>query len=219
MELDDFKLAWQTLDQRLQQQNDIGLQLLRERGLDRARKHLRPLWWGQVAQMLFGLVCVLLGATCWNQNLDQPSLLVAGIVVHVYGIATMIAGGAALGLTARIDYAAPVVRIQKQLAKLRRFYVASGAAVGLAWWVLWVPFLVMLTGLGGNAEGFEWLQSWVIISLAIGVAGLLATLWFHRWSRHPSRPRLAKAMDDSVTGGSLRRAQARLDELERFERQ
>ncbi|MGY1426422.1 serine/threonine protein kinase [Lysobacter sp. A289] len=219
MELDDFKLAWQTLDQRLQQHNALGLQLLRERGLDRARKHLRPLWWGQVAQMLFGLACVLLGATCWNLQTDQPPLLVAGIVVHAYGIATMIAGGVTLGLIGKIDYAAPVVRIQKQLAKLRRFYVASGAAVGLAWWVLWVPFLMVLAGLDRNAEGLAWLQSWVYISLAFGFAGLLATWWFHRWSRHPSRPRLTKAMDDSVTGGSLLRAQARIDEIERFERQ
>ena len=93
MELDDFKLAWQTLDQRLQQQNAVGLQLLRERGLDNARKHLRPLWWGQVAQMLLGLLCVLLGATCWNQLSDQPPILVAGIVMHAYGAATLIAGG------------------------------------------------------------------------------------------------------------------------------
>lgn len=219
MELDDFKLAWQTLDQRLQQHNDIGQLLLRERGLDRARKHLRPLWWGQVAQMLFGVACVLLGATCWNQHADQLSLLVAGIVVHVYGIATMIAGGVTLGMIGGIDYAAPVVHIQKQLAKLRRFYVASGAAVGLAWWVLWVPFLMVLAGLDGNADGLAWLRSWVTTSLVIGFAGLLATLWFHRWARDPGRPRLAKAMDDSVTGGSLRRARDRLDELERFERQ
>lgn len=219
MELDDFKLAWQTLDQRLQQHNTLGQQLLRERGLDRARRHLRPLWWGQVAQMLFGLLCIVLGAMCWNTHGDDVALLVAGIVVHGYGIATLVAGGITLGLIGQIDYAAPVLKIQKQLAQLRRFYVASGAAVGLAWWVLWVPFLMVLAGLDGNAEGQAWLQSWVVYALGIGVAGLLATWWFHRWSRHPSRPRLVKAMDDGVTGGSLRRAQARIDEIERFERQ
>ena len=217
MELDDFKLAWQTLDQRLQQQNAVGLQLLRERGLDNARKHLRPLWWGQVAQMLLGLLCVLLGATCWNQHSDQPPFLVAGIVMHAYGVATLIAGGITLGLIRQLDYAAPVVLIQKQLARLRRFYVASGAAVGLAWWVLWIPFVMTLAGLDRNAEGQVWMQPWVYISLGGGVVGLLGTWWFHRWSRHPGRPRLARAMDDSVTGGSLRRAQARIDEIERFE--
>ncbi len=219
MELDDFKLAWQSLDQRLQQQNTIGLQLLRERGLDRARKHLRPLWWGQLAQMLFGLLCIVLGAVCWNTHGDDVPLLVAGIVVHAYGIATLVAGGITLGLIAQVDYAAPVVQIQKRLAKLRRFYVVSGAAVGLAWWVLWVPFVMVLAGLDSNADGQAWLQPWVYISLGGGVAGLLATWWFHRWSRHPGRPRMAKVMDDSVTGGSLLRAQARLDEIERFERQ
>lgn len=218
MELDDLKQAWHALDARLEQQNALGLQLLTDRKLDKARRQLRPLWWGQVAQMLFGVLCVLLGATCWNLHADQTPLLVAGIVVHVYGIATIIAGGITLGLIGRIDYAAPVVHIQKQLARLRRFYVASGAAVGLAWWVLWVPFLMVLAGLDRDADGQTWLQPWVYASLVIGVAGLLATAWFHRWSRLPGRPRLAKAMDDSVTGRSLRKAQARLDEIARFER-
>jgi hypothetical protein len=53
--------------------------------------------------------------------------------------------------------------------------------------------------------------------LSIGALGLLGTWWFHRWSRHPSRPRLAQTLEDSVTGASLRRAKAQLDELMRFE--
>ena len=50
-----------------------------------------------------------------------------------------------------------------------------------------------------------------------GIAGLLATWWFHRWSRDPSRPKLAKFMDDSVTGSSLRKAQSLIDEIAAFE--
>ena len=53
--------------------------------------------------------------------------------------------------------------------------------------------------------------------MSIGIAGLPGTWWFHRWSRSPRRPRLAKAMEDSVTGGSLRKAQAILGEILHFE--
>lgn len=218
MELDDLKSAWQSLDARLERQYVLDRQLLWDHRIEGARRHLRPLWWGQLAQMLFGLACVLLGASCWNMHGDQWPFLLAGITVHVYGVATMIAGGITLGLVSRIDYGAPVLEIQKQLAKLRRFYVGSGAAVGLAWWVLWVPFVMALSGLDGTADAGAWRQPWVYWSLGFGVAGLLATLWFHRWARSPERPRLARMMEESVTGGSLLRARARLEEIERFER-
>lgn len=110
MELDDLKTACQSLESGLARQHALQLEQFRQGEVRKMRGHLRPLWWGQVAQML----------------------------------------------------------------------------------VYW--------------------------SLALGAAGLLATLWFHRWSRSPDRPRLAKAMRESVIGSSLLRAQARLDEIERFER-
>lgn len=217
MELDDLKQAWQTLDRRLQQQHALDLELRRSRELDKVRHHLRPLWWGQLAQMLFGFACVLLGAGCWSNHPDQWPLWLAGGVMHAYGLATMIAGGITLGLVARLDHAAPVLRIQKQYARLRRFYVVSGMAVGLAWWVLWVPFVMALAGLDPRTDARVFMQPWVYAGLACGVAGLLGTWWFHRWARHPERPRLARALEASLTGASLRRARQRLDELARFE--
>src|SRR5690606_12435363 len=92
MELDDLKSAWQSLDARLERQYVLDRQLLWDHRIEGARRHLRPLWWGQSAQMLFGLACVLLGASCWNMHGDQWPFLLAGITLHVYGVATMIAG-------------------------------------------------------------------------------------------------------------------------------
>jgi hypothetical protein len=57
----------------------------------------------------------------------------------------------------------------------------------------------------------------VSTGMSIGIAGLLGTWWFHRWSRSASRPKLARAMEDSVTGGNLRKAQAILGEISHFE--
>lgn len=223
MELDELKATWQALDQRLAHGNRLQLQILREGKLDKARKSLRPLFWGQLVQMLFGLPFVLLASLLWmrtgasTQPLPLPTL-VAGIFVHAYGIATVVLAGCTLGLISALDYSAPVLSIQKQLAKLRRFYLINGMIAGLPWWLMWVPVLMVLSGLSG-IDLYAKAPSLVWIGLGIGVAGLLATWWFHRWSRSPRRPRLAKAMEDSVTGGSLRRAQSLLDELASFERE
>jgi len=219
MELDDFKQAWQTLDRRLERQNALNLRLYTDGKLQKARAGLRPLVWGQITQVVFGGLLMLMAGSFWTGHLQVPHLLVSGLIVHAYGLAITILGGITLGMISRIDYAAPVLGIQKQLAQLRRFYIRNGLFAGLSWWLLWAPFLIVLAGLDGNADGQTWLLSFLTINTGVGVAGLLATWWFHRWSRHPSRPRLAKAMEDSLTGGSLRKAQRLLDELAQFEQE
>ncbi|MBX3690931.1 serine/threonine protein kinase [Dokdonella sp.] len=222
MENDDLKAAWQTLNRRLEREDANNLGLLREKKLDRTRSSLRPLFWGQVAQALFGVPFILFASLLWMRAHALPeglplTALIAGIIVQVYGIATVAFAGETIRRIREIDYAAPVVAIQKQLAALRRTYIISGMVAGLPWWFLWVPLLAVLAGLGGvdlhaKAPGVIW------IGLGLGAAGLLATAWFHRWSRDPARPRLARVMDAAVTGASLRRARAQIEELERFER-
>ena len=221
MEPEDLKTAWQAINRRLERQDAINLQLLREKKLDRTRSTLRPLLWGQVVQILFGIPFILLAGLLWMRAHALPeglplAALVAGIFVQVYGIATVALAGETLRRIREIDYAAPVVEIQKQLAALRRTYLISGMVSGLPWWFLWVPILVVLSGLGGGdlfakAPGLVW------IGLGVGGLGLLATAWFHRWSRSPKRPALARRIDDTIAGTSLRKARAQLEELRRFE--
>ena len=217
MELDDFKSAWQTLDQRLQLNNALKLHELRERTLAKTRSSLRPLFWGQVMQiLLIGIPSILLAALLWMSGPAFASVIVAGIVLEAYGLLTIASAGMVLGQLAKIDNAAPVVEIQKQLARTRTLYVRSGMIAGLPWWFLWVPILMVLVGMAdvdllANAPWLVW------SGLGIGAAGLLGSWWFHRWARRPERAELGRKLDDTLTGGSLRRAMAQLQEVQRFE--
>ena len=216
MELDELKLAWAALDQRLERHYALDFDRYKSSKLDKLNSGLRPLFVGQLLQILFGACFVVLAGLLWSCEPDALPVILAGIVVHAYGIATIVLAGVTLGQIRRIDHSAAILDIQKQLARLRTTYIYSGMIAGLPWWFLWVPILMVLSGLSGvnlyaHAPGLVW------IGLGIGAAGLAGTWWFHRWSRQPSRPRLAKAMEDSVTGGSLRKARQLLDEIEQFE--
>jgi serine/threonine-protein kinase len=145
-----------------------------------------------------------------------PSLFIAGLILHVYGVLVIMLAGRTLWLINHIDYAAPVVGIQRELAELRRAYALSGMVVGLPWWLMWMPCLMALVGLVG-VDVFARAPMVIYSGLAIGLAGLMLTWWFHGWSRQPSRPRLAKAMEDATVGRSLLRAQRIVDEVKRFE--
>ena len=223
MELDELKATWQALDRKMTRSNAIQLQLFKDGKLKNMRAGLRPLFWGQVVQMIFGVPFILLAGLLWYRvgTFDLPlpvPLLIAGIIVHAYGVITVAMAGQTLSLISRIDYSAPVLVIQKQLATLRRTYIVNGMLSGLPWWFLWVPLLMVLAGLSGG-DLYAKAPSVVWIGMGVGIVGLLATWWFHRWSRNPKRPRLAKAMEDSVTGGSLRKARQLIDEIARFEKE
>lgn len=216
MELDDMKLAWQSLDHRLEKQHALNVQVFRDTRLDKMRRGLRPLIWGQALQMIIGISGLLVLAPIWIAHWHDPAVLMAGVVMHVYCVGLIVFGGVVQVTIARLDYAAPVLLIQRQLLKLRRTYGIGGAVVvGLPWWFLTAPLLVVLTrgAIMQNAPAVIWLQ------LAIGAGGLLATWWFHRWAHRPERATLARSLDDSAAGGSIRRAEAAMHDIARFERE
>ena len=213
MELDEMKQAWQALDRRLEQQHALSLQLFRDGRVDTLRRGLRPLVWGQAMQMLIGAAGLLVLAPIWIAHWHDLAVLIAGLVLHAYCVGLIAVGAAVQVHVAQIDYAAPVLTIQRQLLRLRRTYAVGGAlAVGLPWWFLTAPLLVLLS------RGEIMLRAPMVIwsQLAIGALGLLATAWFHHWSHRPQRASLARRLDASAAGGSLRRAQAALDEVVRF---
>ena len=80
MELDDLKAAWQSLDRRLQRQQELDLQLFRQGKLDRMRSGLRPLFWGQIVQMLCGLCFIALAALLWSRTPEAWPVIVSGII-------------------------------------------------------------------------------------------------------------------------------------------
>ena len=216
MELDEMKLVWQALDRRLEQQYTLNLQLLRDSRLDKLRRGLRPLAWGQAVQMLIGIAGLLVLAPIWIAHRHNMPVLVSGVIVHLYCIGLIVIGALVQARIAGINYSAPVLVIQRQLSSLRRIYAIGGAlVVGLPWWFLSAPLLVVLSrgAVMVNAPAVIWIQ------LAIGAVGLLATGWFYHWTRRPERALLARRLDDSTTGGSLRRAQAMIEEIARFERE
>jgi len=218
MELDDFKSAWQALDRRLELDNRLKLHELRERTLNKASNSLRTLFWGQIVQILFATPFILLATLLWMSHPAHASTIVAGVLVHAYGVLSIIGAGVVLGQIGKIDHALPVLDIQKQLLRTRTLYIRSGMVAGLPWWFLWIAILQVLAGLT-DVDLLAKVPSLVWSGYAIGIAGLLATWWFHRWARRPERAEFGRKMDDSLTGGSLRKALAQLDELKRFEQE
>lgn len=216
MDLDDLKAAWQRLDRRLARHEAIVLDGLRHRRLDGVRASLRPLRWGQALQIPLGIAVIVLSIASWRSRWDMVNVRIAAMVMHAYGIALVVAGARSLALLERLDYGAPVVEIQRRLAELQRWYALSGLVHGLAWWLLWVPALMMLGGAAGRdilARG-----PWVVGGYAAAcVVGLAVSLWLVRRAERSNRPAVRAWAKLTASGRSLYRAEAALAEIRRFE--
>jgi len=183
-----------------------------------AKRRLRPFFWGQTIQVVIGTLVILMAVAYWTAHRDGSHRMVAGLIVQIYGVLMIALGGITLGRLGRIDFAEPVVAIQKKVAALRSWYIGCQKVLGLPWWLLPMPFLQVVFGMVGadfyaNAPGVFY------VSFVVGVGGLLGTLCLYRWAHRPGRPRLAQKIDDAVAGTSLSRARDLLVELEQFERE
>jgi hypothetical protein len=217
MDIDDLKLAWQGLDRRLERQNALAFQLFKDGRVKKARSRLRPLYWGQMAQILVGVLVIAASVSVWTAHWQLLHLRLAGLVMHVYGVLLIIAGGRTLGFVSRLDSAAPVVAMQRQLALLRRWHVLCGMTIGLSWWLLWMPFMMVLAMWLAGVDIYVRAPAVFSLGTAIGVTGLLVTWGLHRLSRRPRWAWIGAKMDAAATGTSLGRAQAVIEEIRQFE--
>ena len=216
LDLDEFKEAWQRLDRRLAAHQALAFQVFREGRVRSLRRRLWPLYGGQIAQVALGGAMIAAGVFGWARHAGLPHLVVAGAILHAYGIALVIAAARTIWFSNRIDYSAPVVSIQRQLGDLRACYVRGGVWLGQAWWFLWMPCLMVAAAAAGVDV---WRRAPLMFGLgtAIGGVGLLLTAAAYRLARRPGWGWLSALNDDAMAGASLRRAYAVLEEIRRFE--
>jgi len=220
MELDELKSAWQTLDRRLADQQALQWQMFRGQHMDRLRLGLRPLRWWQAVQLALGVLVLLWGVCVWSSHLHTPMALASGIALQVFGTLAAVFAGRILGLLNRIDYASPVLDIQRRLAQLRRWRVRVEAPVFAALGsVIWIPVMLVLIQYDFDRQGHDyWDQApglllWMLLCAAVSLAvvalayGLVRYLGKRRW------------MEDQFAGACVTRAERMLDEIARFERE
>lgn len=223
MEPDDLKLAWQTLDARLQRQETLQREWLTEQRIERVRSRLKPLFLGQLLQSVFSLMVMLIGIACWRGHGDVPQLLLAGAMLHGYGLASLVIACVVMVQIARIDPCATVLDAQRQVQQLQRLHAINGLVAGLPWALLWIPLVIALAALGG-LDIWPALSAAMPIQAKIGMAlgGAIAVpvivLLMTRSGRQRGQP-WQQALVDAFAGPRLREARARLADIERFARE
>lgn len=178
-----LQAAWADLDRRVAVQEELRLADARRSGLASMRRRLWPFAIGQLLQIPLGLLLVALAVAVETADGVSTPVFASAVVLHVYGLATAAWAAITLGLLLRIDPGRPVVEVQERMLRLRRVYLAGSIALGLAWWLLWIPFLATLStwlGLEGymahlveHVDGHRPLMPWL---LGLSAAGFVTSL-------------------------------------------
>ncbi|HEY1583419.1 MAG TPA: hypothetical protein VGF73_10015 [Chthoniobacterales bacterium] len=217
-ELDDLKSAWQTLNRTLERQHALAFHQFKERKLARFRSAFRPLVTGQIVQIVCGALLSLLGGSFWVDHLGVAHLMVYGIALHLYGLMFIVFAARTVFLIQQMDFAAPVLVLQKQLVGLSRWRLQSGLWFAIAGCFIWIPAMLMIFyRLGADV----WLHNpdvvgWLLLSGLVSLAVLGGIVYF---ASRPGREKFAEKLAASSTGRSVNRAREQLDEIERFERE
>jgi hypothetical protein len=214
MELDEMKLAWQALGRQMERQQALNVRLFRDSRMDRLRHGLRPLLWGQVLQLVLGVLFAVVSAMFWVEHRDVEHLVVCGLLVHAYGVLLIVFAARVLYLLHRIDHAAPVVTIQHRLADLRAWRVRVEAPVNtVLGCFIWIPVLWMNLAWYGVDLWSRGFMSWALTSSLVGLAACALVVWLM------CRAGMARKVEDNAAGRSVQRAEAMLEEIARFEQE
>ncbi len=183
------------------------LLLTRRELMDRVRSSLRPLFRGQIVQILIGVAIIVLGVQCWARNTDVPRRLICGAILHLYGILVIAAGAAVCTRIKRIDYSEPVDRIRSRIDTVKNVYLRVGSVIGFPWWLMWIPVAV--------AIGFDVVLNphSLMPSLVIGVIGAGVSYGLFLRVQRAGTPS-AEKWRRRFAGESIANAYLVLDELE-----
>lgn len=218
MELDELKTSWQNLDRRLSRLNEINLALITDAQRRKARWRLLPVAAGAALNVAIGAWLIGVFARFWSSHLDAPSAVVSGIALHAASIGLVVVGVVQLVIVAHINFAQPVLAMQRHLALLETWEARSFRWSWLAAWLLMPAVLVATCMAVAGVDLWERAPGVVLINVAVAAGVALLSGVFHRLAQRPGA-RAGAWLERLLTNHSIQRAKSALAEIDRFARE
>jgi hypothetical protein len=212
MELDEMKLAWQSLEQQMERHYALDLEDYRERKLTRARRYLLPVKLGLVLRIVLGIALIVFSASFWAAHIGSLHLVVSGVLLQGYGLLLVLSAAWEMQLLVGVDYAAPVLAIQRRLERLRSWRLRTLPIWVVTGCFVWIPMTLIVFKAWLGADIYQHAPEVVLYFVGSGVIAMVAFWIGARWI-----PGATKVLGDGAVGGSLDRSQQFLKELARFE--
>ena len=221
MNLDQLRHEWAERDRILAKSISLNTRLLRENFLEKNLSHLRKLNGGFI-ELVLSVPCILLLGSFNAAHWLDWKFFVSGVLLQAWITIMLAVGIAQRRALQNLDYSQPLLTLQRdiEILKMRRMVTLKWAF--LTGQVVWfVPFLLVLFkgifGVNLYAKS-DWLQTFSIISIAVGTAIIPIAIWAStafgkRWGQSV----WFQQFTDNLAGRDLMAAKAFLEKLRKFE--
>jgi len=219
MNFDELKRQWEACDARLTESIRLNARLLRESCLRRSRDSLRWLSVGVIAELVLAVPLLIVLGSYIADRISAPRFLIPALSLHLSVILLAAFGVHQLVALRGIDYAAPVLVIQRRLETLRRQRIRVTQWTFIMAPLLWTPLLIVTLDGMIRVDAYTTLDpAWLAGNLLFGLAAIPALLWAARRfaGRFGHLPWVQRLMDD-VAGKSLTEATAFLEQIDSVE--
>jgi hypothetical protein len=218
MELDELKVRWQEQDRKLDECLRLNQSLLRDSLLGKADTALKRLSRALWLELGLNVAAIGLLGTFLADHWREPRYLVPAILLDAGVVALIVSAARQLAVITRMDYAAPIVAIQRQVERLRSERIRTMQLTLMLSPLAWTPlFVVAMRGLFDVDVYASFGVAWLIANVVFGVAVIVAALWISysfadRLDRSPSIQRLLR----DIGGQNLAKATEFLNSLAQF---
>lgn len=220
MQLDELQQRWLAQDRRIEELERSARRLQLNTELTAPRDLLRGARAGDVLEILLGVAILGWTGSFMAKSWPELRFVLPAALFHLWVIGTIGTAAARFHLTGSIDYAAPVVEIQRRLESVRVFTLRSLRALFLLGAFVWgVPFVIIALRSWFGLDLYALMGTDVLLGLMLANAALavvlavIISLLKKRFDRSPRLQRLAGAL----AGDSLTAAQDRLARIAGFE--
>lgn len=220
MQLDDLKDVWAAHGAALERSLAINERLIRATLLGNVRTAFFRFQVVRSLEVALGIATIVAAIAVLTKHITDPRyLIVAGGVAAVAGYVSVLCAYA-LRQTARIDYAAPVMKLQLTVERIRLAEYRALKWTLLLGIVAWLPIALILfealTGFDALARvGLPWLVANIVFGLVcLGIGQAISRRYVERTDLNPWARRLV----ESLSGRAVRSATQQLAELAQFER-
>jgi hypothetical protein len=221
MELDDFQARWLAQDQRIEEAMRINRRLWLRAELAGPRSSLRWLRVGALIEILVGACCLLWTGSFLRAHFTELRFAVPAAALHLWMVGAVATTIAQFVKAGAIEYDAPVVEIQRQLAALRALTLRSTEMLFLLGVPIWfVPFCIVAMRSWFGVDLYAWFGTGTLlagvagsVALALAVKGLC-----RRYAKQLDRSPRLRQLVRGLAGHYLTAAEDQLAKLAAFAR-
>jgi hypothetical protein len=221
MDLDQFKTTWNNYDEKLNASLQLNRKLLREITVNKVDAALRRHSRNVIIELVFDFVLLLWLGSFIGEHLDTWQFALPALVLHIFVILLASPAISQLVLLYSINYAAPILTIQKQVEQLRVLQIRLEKWPLLLAPFLWVPIVIVgAKGLFAINMYTFWEPIQIVVNVLFGLA-FIPVMWLVARYLSQYLPDWAwlQRFRDDLLGRNLVAATGFLQEIKRFERE